>query len=38
MQRLCEALGFRPSGVVDNLDEGNPELFYFKRVALTHAD
>jgi GNAT superfamily N-acetyltransferase len=36
MQRLCEELGFEPSGVVDNLDEGDPELFYLKRVSLPH--
>jgi GNAT superfamily N-acetyltransferase len=38
MQRLCEALGFERSGAVDNLDEGDPELFYYKRVSLAHAD
>ncbi len=32
MQALCEGLGFRRSGVVENLDEGDPELIYFKRV------
>jgi GNAT superfamily N-acetyltransferase len=31
MQRLCETLGFERSGVVENLDEGDPELFYYKR-------
>ena len=29
MQRLLEALGYVPSGVVENLDPGDPELFYF---------
>ena len=32
MQRLCEALGFVRSGWIENLDEGDPELVYFKRV------
>ena len=32
MQQLCERLGFVRSGTVENLDEGDPEVFYFKRV------
>jgi RimJ/RimL family protein N-acetyltransferase len=32
MQRLCERLGFVRSGQIDNLDEGDPELIYFKRL------
>jgi len=32
MRRLCARLGFQPSGIVENLDDGDPELFYFKRV------
>ena len=32
MQAVCAALGFVPSGVIDNLDDGDPELVYFKRV------
>jgi ribosomal protein S18 acetylase RimI-like enzyme len=32
MQALCERLGYVRSGLVDNLDEGDPELIYFKRV------
>jgi len=32
MRRLCLRLGFRPSGVVENLDGGDPELVYYKRV------
>ena len=32
MQRLCARLGFEPSGVVDNLDEGDPEMFFMKRL------
>lgn len=30
MQRLCEKLGFVRSGYVENLDEGDPEIIYFK--------
>jgi ribosomal protein S18 acetylase RimI-like enzyme len=33
MQRLLEKLGYRISGVVHNLDEGDPEVFYFKQPA-----
>ncbi len=33
MQRLLEKLGYTVSGVVHNLDEGDPEVFYFKRPA-----
>ncbi len=33
MQRLLEKLGYSISGVVHNLDEGDPEVFYFKRPA-----
>ncbi len=32
MQRLCESLGFVRSGWIENLDEGDPEIIYFKRV------
>ena len=31
-QRLFETLGFVKSGWIDNLDEGDPEIIYFKRV------
>ena len=31
MQRLLEKLGYTISGVVHNLDEGDPEIVYFKR-------
>jgi len=31
MQHLCEALGFMKSGWIENLDEGDPEIIYFKR-------
>ncbi len=30
MQRLLAKGGFRPSGLIENLDEGDPELVYFK--------
>ncbi|EDL65500.1 hypothetical protein BSG1_00340 [Bacillus sp. SG-1] len=33
MQRVFAACGFQPSGIVENLDEGDPELIYFKRIA-----
>jgi GNAT superfamily N-acetyltransferase len=33
MQRLCERLGYVRSGFIENLDEGDPELVYFKRSA-----
>ena len=33
MQRLCESLGFVRSGYIDNLDPGDPEIVFFKRVA-----
>jgi ribosomal protein S18 acetylase RimI-like enzyme len=33
MQQLLDKLGFVPSGRIDNLDENDPELVYFKRVS-----
>jgi RimJ/RimL family protein N-acetyltransferase len=30
MQRLCERIGYVRSGFIDNLDEGDPEIIYFK--------
>jgi ribosomal protein S18 acetylase RimI-like enzyme len=30
MQKVCESLGFRRSGIIENLDEGDPEFIYFK--------
>ena len=33
MQRLCDRLGFVKSGYIENLDEGDPELIYVKRLA-----
>lgn len=32
MQSLLIQLGYESSGVIHNLDEGDPELVYFKRV------
>ena len=32
MQALMAKLRYVPSGVIDNLDEGDPELVYFKRI------
>ncbi|WP_374015960.1 GNAT family N-acetyltransferase [Paenibacillus thiaminolyticus] len=31
MQQVCESLGFVRSGLIDNLDEGDPEIIYYKR-------
>lgn len=32
MRALCETLGYVKSGWIDNLDEGDPEIVYFKRL------
>lgn len=32
-QRLFTKAGFSPSGTIENLDEGDPELVYFKRLS-----
>lgn len=32
MQALLEKLGYSQSGIIHNLDEGDPELIYFKAV------
>ena len=37
MRRLCERLGFLPSGAVENLDACAAELFYFKEVEVHSA-
>ena len=34
-QKTYESLGFVRSGYVENLDEGDPEIIYFKRLADT---
>ncbi len=33
MQALCDRLGYQRSGIVENLDEGDPELIYVKWLA-----
>jgi len=38
MQALLAAQGFTITGFIDNLDEGDPELVYFKRLADTKPD
>ena len=30
MQQLCKGLGFVESGYLENLDAGDPEIFFFK--------
>jgi GNAT superfamily N-acetyltransferase len=35
MRNLCDRLGFQPSGVVENLDNDDPELIYYKPVEIT---
>lgn len=32
MQHLLDKLGFLKTGVVENFDEGDPEIFYFKKI------
>lgn len=32
MQALCEKLGYAKSGWIENLDDGDPEIIYFKRL------
>ncbi|MEM0979241.1 MAG: GNAT family N-acetyltransferase, partial [Cyanobacteria bacterium P01_H01_bin.58] len=32
MQAFMASMSYEPSGIVHNLDEGDPELFYFKRL------
>ena len=34
MRRLCDRLGFQRSGVVENLDNDDPELVYYKRLEV----
>jgi len=34
MRALLAKLGFSPSGVIENLDEGDPELVFFKRLRM----
>jgi GNAT superfamily N-acetyltransferase len=35
MRRLCDRLGFQRSGAVENLDNDDPELIYYKPVEIT---
>jgi ribosomal protein S18 acetylase RimI-like enzyme len=35
MQKVFEANGFVESGIVENLDEGDPEIIYFKSKSLS---
>ena len=35
MQALLESMSYEPSGTVYNLDDGDPELFYVKRLKGT---
>ncbi|MCY4108225.1 MAG: GNAT family N-acetyltransferase [Chloroflexi bacterium] len=37
-QRLFEKLGYTRTGMVENLDEGDPEIFYFKRLRRPASD
>ena len=37
MHAFCAALGFEHSGRIDNLDEGDPEIVYFKHAAAARA-
>ncbi len=32
MQRLCDKLGYIQSGRIENLDDADPEIIYFKRL------
>ena len=34
MRALLASMGYEPSGVVHNLDEGDPELFFFRRLRV----
>ncbi len=38
MQRLLEGLGYRRSGMVDDLDPGDPELFYSRWLGDPRSD
>lgn len=37
MQPLLEKKGFEKSGVIHNLDEVDPEIVYFKRLATKYS-
>jgi ribosomal protein S18 acetylase RimI-like enzyme len=36
MQSLLEYMGYKPSGTIENLDVGDPELVYLKRLNIKH--
>ncbi len=36
MQALMQSMSYKPSGIVYNLDDGDPELFYFKKLDGNH--
>jgi ribosomal protein S18 acetylase RimI-like enzyme len=38
MKLLCESLGFVKSGCIENLDEDDPEVVYFKKIRNKVAD
>jgi ribosomal protein S18 acetylase RimI-like enzyme len=38
MQRVCESLGFKRSGIIENLDDGDPEWIYFKPIPTRSSD
>lgn len=37
MRRLLETLGYRPSGFIENLDQGDPELVFVRHLRGTDA-
>ncbi|WP_139992996.1 GNAT family N-acetyltransferase [Paenibacillus paridis] len=38
MQRVCESVGFERSGIIENLDDGDPEWIYFKPLPTRFSD
>ena len=36
MQALMKSMSYEPSGILYNLDDGDPELFYLKRKNVSH--
>lgn len=35
MRSLLAGIGFEPSGIIDNLDEGDPEVVYFRAIGAS---
>jgi hypothetical protein len=35
MKALMRRMSYEPSGVVHNLDDGDPELFFFKKIGAS---